>query len=105
VTIPKYAAKPGDLCLATTLQYSPAVAIPQLQQIMYDFTAKVYQPAYEDFTTLVHTGNTDGLVLINIATRVRCHCHATFPVLTELWQPYAIKGRPLLSQSGPIQRH
>jgi aromatic amino acid aminotransferase I / 2-aminoadipate transaminase len=63
LTIFKYAAKPGDLCLATTLQYSPAVAIPQLQQIIYDFTARVYQPAYEDFTTLIHTGNTDGFVL------------------------------------------
>jgi aromatic amino acid aminotransferase I / 2-aminoadipate transaminase len=64
VTIPKYAAELGDLSLSTALQYSPAVALPQLQQIMYEFTTKVYQPAYEDFATLVHTGNTDGLVLL-----------------------------------------
>jgi len=66
VTIPKYAAELGDLSLSTALQYSPAVALPQLQQIMYEFTTKVYQPAYEDFATLVHTGNTDGLVLLTI---------------------------------------
>jgi aromatic amino acid aminotransferase I len=69
VTIPKYPAKPGDLCLSTTLQYSPAVAFPQLQEIMYEFTTKVYQPAYEDYTTLVHTGNTDGLVHSNIPSQ------------------------------------
>jgi aromatic amino acid aminotransferase I len=65
VTIPKYSVNPDDLSLSTSLQYSPAVALPQLQKIIYDFTDKVYQPAYEDFTTLVHTGNTDGFVFSN----------------------------------------
>jgi aromatic amino acid aminotransferase I len=82
VTIPKYAAEPGDLCLSTTLQYSATVAFPQLQKIMYEFTTKVYQPAYEDFTTLVHTGNTDGLVISNISN----HCNVTLAEIIQLAQ-------------------
>jgi len=34
--------------------------IPALQEIIKEFVGKVYKPAYEDFVTLAHTGNTDG---------------------------------------------
>ncbi|KIK06739.1 hypothetical protein K443DRAFT_88812 [Laccaria amethystina LaAM-08-1] len=60
VSIPKYSTKPEDLNLATALQYSRASGIPQLQEIVEKFTAQVYKPAYTDFKTFLHTGNTDG---------------------------------------------
>lgn len=60
VSIPKYPNKPEDLNLATALQYSLASGIPQLQEIVKTFTTQVYKPAYTDFKTFVHTGNTDG---------------------------------------------
>ena len=78
VTIPKYSVDPGDLALSTTLQYSPAVAIPQLQKFMDYFTSKVYQPAYEDFTTLVHIGNTDGFVLSYLFPISHSQCGAIY---------------------------
>ena len=58
----KYAAHDGDLNLAALLQYTPTIANPQLEKIMYEFSTKVFKPAYADYTTLVHTGNTDGSV-------------------------------------------
>lgn len=63
ITVPKYPVDPGDLSLSTALQYGPALGLVQLQKVIHDFTANVYQPAYEDFTTLVHTGNTEGYAL------------------------------------------
>lgn len=62
IAITKYPAAIGDLSLSTALQYSDAVAFPQLEKFMYEFVTKVFQPAYLDYTTMVHTGNTDGLV-------------------------------------------
>lgn len=63
ITIPKYPVEPGDLCLSTALQYGGAVGVAQFQKVIHDFTANVYQPACEDFTTIAHTGNTDGYAL------------------------------------------
>lgn len=60
--IPKYPVKSGDLNLATALQYGMARGIPQLQDITKEFTRKVYKPAYDNYKTLVHIGNTDGWV-------------------------------------------
>lgn len=60
ICIPKFPVEPGDLSLSSALQYGPAVAISHLQEIMREFTAKVYKPAYEDYSVLAHTGNTDG---------------------------------------------
>jgi aromatic amino acid aminotransferase I / 2-aminoadipate transaminase len=59
-TISKYPAPPDDPCLAAALQYHPATSQPWLQDLINEFTAKVYRPAYSDFATLMHTGNTDG---------------------------------------------
>lgn len=33
--------------------------LPQLQKIVKEFTDKVYNPGYENCTTLLHAGNTD----------------------------------------------
>lgn len=61
ITIPK-APSPSDhgLNLSVALQYGPATGLVPLQQFVQNFSASVYKPAYSDFTTLVHTGNTDG---------------------------------------------
>jgi aromatic amino acid aminotransferase I len=60
VSIPKYPANAGDINLAVALQYAPAVAQPQLQGFLRRFVSEVYQPAFEDWTVLIDTGNTDG---------------------------------------------
>ena len=59
-TIKKYADHPGEIDLATALQYGDAKGSIQLREICEAFTRRVYQPAYEDWMILLHTGNTDG---------------------------------------------
>jgi aromatic amino acid aminotransferase I len=56
--------RPGDggLNLTTALQYSPATGHALLQKFIREFTERIYAPAYDDWSTLVHTGNTDGCV-------------------------------------------
>lgn len=46
--------------LATALQYGPATGLARTQAFIREFTERVYAPAYDNWTTLVHTGNTDG---------------------------------------------
>ncbi|KAH9009853.1 PLP-dependent transferase [Lactarius deliciosus] len=46
--------------LASALQYGTATGLPRLRTFMREFTERVYAPAYDNWTTLVHTGNTDG---------------------------------------------
>lgn len=81
ITIPKYTANPEDPNLAVALQYGEsrdyaylasasliqtdpvtgtATGLVPLQKFIQEFVTKVYQPAYSDFTTIVHVGNTDG---------------------------------------------
>lgn len=60
VTIPKYPAVEGDVNLATALQYGQASAQSQLQDFLKCFISEVYRPAFEDWTALIDTGNTDG---------------------------------------------
>ena len=31
-----------------------------MKEILHEFVGKVFQPAYGNWTTLLHTGNTDG---------------------------------------------
>jgi hypothetical protein len=62
MTIPKFPTAMGQVNLATSLQYGAATGIVQLQAIFKEFSTKVYQPAYDDFATLIHTGNTDAYV-------------------------------------------
>ncbi|KAF8524564.1 PLP-dependent transferase [Hysterangium stoloniferum] len=60
-TIPKFGAHDGDIDLAKALQYGPATGSPALAKFIREFTAKVYGPIYSDWTTLAHSGNTDGI--------------------------------------------
>ena len=50
----------GGVNLATALQYGPATGLTRTQEFFREFTERVYAPAYDDWTTLVHAGNTDG---------------------------------------------
>jgi len=61
LTVPKYPTSSDQVNLAVALQYGQATGLPQLQAFIKDFAAKVYAPAYSDWTILTHTGNTDGL--------------------------------------------
>lgn len=58
-TVKKYPDHPGDINLATLLQYDSAEGSVQLREICKAFTGRVYNPAYEDWKILMHTGNTD----------------------------------------------
>jgi aromatic amino acid aminotransferase I len=59
-TIPKYPVNPADVNLARALQYDTAEGMMQLQEVIREFTAKVYKPAYSDWKILCDSGNTDG---------------------------------------------
>jgi aromatic amino acid aminotransferase I len=58
-TVKKYSEHPGDINLAAALQYQTAGGSAQLREITKAFTERVYQPAYGDWETLIHAGNTD----------------------------------------------
>ncbi|KAF8520678.1 pyridoxal phosphate-dependent transferase [Gautieria morchelliformis] len=79
-TVPKYRAQPGDVDLATALQYSPVTGMQPLQEFIHNFTSKVFKPAYSDWTTLVHTGNTDGFHRSMVT-----FCNPGEHVLVEEW--------------------
>jgi aromatic amino acid aminotransferase I / 2-aminoadipate transaminase len=67
-----------DFGLSTALQYGPVTGLPQLIEFQTNLSSKgegmdahilfishvyaVFQPAYDNFTTLIHTGNTDGYI-------------------------------------------
>lgn len=53
----------GDINLASALQYALVMGLAPLRKWITDFTASVYQPAYADWQTFVHAGNTDACVL------------------------------------------
>jgi aromatic amino acid aminotransferase I len=58
-TVKKYPVHPGDINLATMLQYDDGQGSIQLREITKAFTERVYQPAYEDWEIPMDTGNTD----------------------------------------------
>ncbi|KDR83779.1 hypothetical protein GALMADRAFT_110657 [Galerina marginata CBS 339.88] len=80
ISIPKYPVNPEDVNLATALQYGMARGIPQLMKVIGEFTAKVYQPGYANYATLLHAGNTDGW-----AKAVTTLCNPGEGVLTSEW--------------------
>ncbi|KAF8076347.1 pyridoxal phosphate-dependent transferase [Lyophyllum atratum] len=95
IQIPKYPANPGELNLAEALQYSMATGIPSLQSFFKEFTERVYQPAYANYTTLAHIGNTDGwakvvLTLCNPGEGVLA-AEFTYPSAVSMMLPYDIK--------------
>ncbi|CDO75895.1 hypothetical protein BN946_scf184523.g4 [Trametes cinnabarina] len=104
ITIPKFPERPEDVNLATALQYGTATGLPQLQKFINDFVKNVYQPAYEDWTTLVQTGNTDGW-----SRAILTLCNPGEVFITEDWtypsalassEPYGIRpvGVPMDSE-------
>ncbi|KAH9947220.1 pyridoxal phosphate-dependent transferase [Amylocystis lapponica] len=80
ISVPRYAAEPGDLSLAVSLQYGQASGLAQLQVFIKHFVAQVYRPGYSDWTILVHTGNTDGWSRV-----VQMLCNPGETILTEEW--------------------
>lgn len=95
VTIPKYPAVEGDINLATSLQYGQASAQGPLQDFLKRFISEVYRPAFEDWTALVDTGNTDGwsravLTLCNPGEGVLCE-EWTYPSAMASMLPFNIK--------------
>lgn len=104
ITIPKYTSDPmNDINLAVALQYGTAQGILPLQKFLKEFSSKIYQPGYSDFTTLVHTGNTDGWARVVLTL-----CNPGEMMLTEEWtypsavatcQPYGISPVPIAMDS------
>lgn len=100
ITIPKYVSDPTkEVNLAVALQYGTAQGILPLQKFIKEFSGKVYQPAYEDFATLIHTGNTDGW-----SRAVLTLCNPGEVFITEEWtypsavassQPYGVTPVPI----------
>ncbi|KAG7449369.1 PLP-dependent transferase [Guyanagaster necrorhizus] len=98
-TINKWPTHTGDLNLATALQYSPATGLAALQKILHEFSEKVYQPGYKNFTTLIDAGNTDGwgkaaLTLLNQGEGVLCS-QWTYPSALAGIRPWGIKTVPI----------
>jgi len=60
ISVAKYPADRLTVNLATALQYGTAQGLPALQAVWREFVGKVYKPAYDDWTVLADTGNTDG---------------------------------------------
>ena len=58
-TVKRNPERPGDINLAEALQYDTSKGTVQLREITKAFTERVYQPAYEDWEILLHTGNSD----------------------------------------------
>lgn len=99
ISIPKYADKPKAIDLATSLQYSTIKGLPQLSAICTEISNRIYQPAYANFTTLVHAGNTDGwakslMTLCNPGEGVLCD-EWTYPSALSAMQPYRISAIPV----------
>ena len=97
IAIPKYPKDPGDLNLATALQYGPANGQLQLQQVFHDFTRTVYKPAYSNFTTMIHTGNTDGWNKAFLTL-----CNPGEGVLTSAWTYPSAMATMLPYGSSPV---
>ncbi|KAF8915874.1 pyridoxal phosphate-dependent transferase [Mucidula mucida] len=99
VTVQKWPAQPGDLNLAQLLQYSPATGDSHLADIVKEFTDKVYQPAYKNYTTLVSAGNTDGwgraaLTLLNPGEGFLA-CEWTYASALASIKPWGVKPVPI----------
>ncbi|KZV86025.1 PLP-dependent transferase [Exidia glandulosa HHB12029] len=80
ITIPRFPTGPNEMSLADSLQYGPATGVALLQTFINDFVERVYAPNYENWTTLVHVGNTDGW-----SRAVQTLCNPGELILTEEW--------------------
>ncbi|KAF9259481.1 PLP-dependent transferase [Marasmius fiardii PR-910] len=79
-TVNRFPDKPDDLSLSTALQYGMAKGLPQLMDVIREFTEKVFQPGYINFATLVDDGNTDG-----ISKSILTLCNPGEGLLVEEW--------------------
>ena len=103
VSVPKYPDTPEDVSLSVSLQYSLARGLPQLEDFIHTFTAIVHKPAYRNFGTMAHNGNTDGWSKIMMTL-----CDPGQGVLLTEWAfasalaamiPYGIKPVPVAMDS------
>lgn len=63
ISVPKApSAEDGGLNLSAALQYADATGMRPMRKFIREWTGLVYRPGFDDFTTLVHSGNTDGYV-------------------------------------------
>ncbi|KAL1735979.1 pyridoxal phosphate-dependent transferase [Schizophyllum commune] len=99
VSVPKFANKPGEIDLATALQYSMAKGLKPLQDFINDFVGNVYQPGYANYTTIVHAGNTDG---VNKSIMTLCNpgegvlvSEWTYPSTMATMKPLGIRPVPV----------
>ncbi|KIK59151.1 hypothetical protein GYMLUDRAFT_44904 [Collybiopsis luxurians FD-317 M1] len=105
-TVHKYPQHPGDINMGTALQYGPATGLPQLQDILREFVGKVFQPAYGNWTTLMHAGNVDGWgkvvqTIVNPGEAIICS-EWTYPSALASARPYNMKFIPITSDSEGI---
>jgi aromatic amino acid aminotransferase I len=99
ISIPKYADNSQDIDLARSLQYSPVKGLPQLLEVCREISTRIYKPAYANFTTLAHAGNTDGwaksvITLCNPGEGVLCD-EWTYPTALAIIHPYRISAIPV----------
>ncbi|KAF9058171.1 pyridoxal phosphate-dependent transferase [Panaeolus papilionaceus] len=95
LTVPKYPNNPGDINLASALQYGLANGLPQLIDFATQLTKTVFKPAYKEYAVTLHAGNTDGW-----AKAVTTLCNPGEGVLVSEWtfctalatmEPYGIR--------------
>lgn len=84
-----------DYQLSVGLQYSMPTGIPPLAAFCREFTETVYRPAYANWSTLMHSGNTDAwskvaLSLCNPGETILVE-EATYPAATATVLPQGIK--------------
>ncbi|KAG8847837.1 hypothetical protein FRB91_011388 [Serendipita sp. 411] len=61
LVVPKWPSHSSeDVNISRALQYDLARGLQVLQEYLHDYSKRFFKPAYRDFATLVHTGNTDG---------------------------------------------
>ncbi|EPS98782.1 hypothetical protein FOMPIDRAFT_1024508 [Fomitopsis schrenkii] len=106
ITIPKYVEHPEEeINLSVALQYGSAQGILQLQEFLKEFVDKAYQPAYDDCTVLVHTGNTDGWsrcmqTFMNPGEQFLTE-EWTYPSIVAACTPYGMRAVPVaMDQDG-----
>ncbi|KAH7105132.1 PLP-dependent transferase [Auriculariales sp. MPI-PUGE-AT-0066] len=93
LTIPRFPEHPGDVSLAESLQYGPAVGVAGLQKFLEDFTRTAFPPAYKNWKVLVDVGSTEGWFRC-----LQTFCNPGELIITEEWTYAAI-----ISQSAPYQ--
>ena len=103
ITVPKYPSTANDVNLAVALQYGTAQGLVQLQKFIKEFVGNVYQPAFADWTTLIHCGNTDAwsrcvITLCNRGDLILAE-EWTYPSAMSSSQPFGVGVVPVAMDS------